>query len=121
MKKKHVIWIGTLAVLLIVVITAFAAAKNAFVITDENLIGLWSTEGPSGELMDPDTGYATGNIYNGTWYLFRDNGTYRFVNVSSGNVISGIVECKGNYSASDGKIDLTHVKANWYPDPAKPG
>ena len=123
MKKKHRIWIGVLAVLLIVVIAALTTFKkgiNPFVITDKNLIGLWSTEGPSGELVDPDTGYATGSVYNGTWYLFRSDGTYRFVNIGSGNVISGIVECNGNYSVSDGKIYLTHVKESWYPNPARP-
>lgn len=94
---------------------------TAFVITDENLIGLWSTEGPAGELVDPDTGYATGSIYNGTWYLFRDDGTYRYVIIGSGDFISGGVVCEGYYSVSSGKIYLTDVKESWYPDPAKPG
>ena len=94
---------------------------TAFVITDENLIGLWSTEGPAGELVDPDTGSTTGSIYNGTWYLFRDDGTYRYVIISSGDFISGGLVCEGYYSVSSGKIYLTDVKASWYPDPAKSG
>jgi len=93
----------------------------AFAITDKNLIGLWSTEASSGGMVDPDSGYSTGNIYDGTWYLFSSDGTYRYMMVGSGNIISGIVVLEGNYSVSNGKIYLTDVKASWYPDPAQSG
>ncbi len=93
----------------------------AFVVVDENLIGLWSTEGPSGQLVDPDTGYATGSSYNGSWYLFRRDGTYHYVIIGSGNIISGGVVCEGKYAVGNGKIYLTDVKESWYPDPAVSG
>lgn len=94
----------------------------AYVITDENLIAQWSPEGSSGGMIDPDSAFETGDIYDGTWYLFRSDGTYRYMSVTSGNMIlNGILVSEGNYSVSDGKIYLTDVKDSWYPDPAQSG
>ena len=91
------------------------------VIADANIIGLWSSEGPSGEMVDPDTGYATGSIYNGSWYLFKEDGTFRHVIVGSGQIISGGVVSEGQFSVGNGKIALTGVRESWYPDPAVKG
>lgn len=91
------------------------------VISDANIIGLWSSEGPSGEMVDPGTGYATGSIYNGSWYLFNEDGTFRHVIVGSGPIISGGVVSEGKYSVVNGKIVLTDVRESWYPDPAVKG
>lgn len=90
-------------------------------IADKNIIGLWSTEGPSGALVDPVTGYATGSIYNGEWYLFKSDGTYRYVIISSGQIVNGGVVCEGKFTVNNGEILLTHVKESWYPNPAATG
>lgn len=95
--------------------------SNRPIISDANIIGLWSSEGPSGEMVDPGTGYATGSIYNGSWYLFNEDGTFRHVIVGSGPIISGGVVSEGKYLVGNGKIILTDVRESWYPDPAVKG
>jgi hypothetical protein len=90
-------------------------------VSDQDLISLWSSEGASGEMVDPDTGFSTGSIYNGEWYLFREDGTFRYVIVSSGLVLDGGAVWEGKYSVRDGEIKLTNIKESWYPNPAASG
>ncbi len=92
-------------------------------VADKAVVGLWSTEGPSGTLVDPVTGYASGSIYNGEWYLFRNDGTYRYVIISSGIVLDGGVVCEGRYTINNksGELLLTDIKESWYPNPASAG
>ncbi len=97
------------------------SAVENMAVTDQNLIGLWSTEGPSGDLVDPATGYTTGSIYNGEWYLFRKDGTFRHVIVGSGLVISGGAVLEGKYAVREGEILLTDIRESWYPNPAAKG
>ena len=92
-----------------------AAAQNS------SLVGLWSQDGPTGTLVDPATGYTTGSVYNGEWYLFRDDGTYRYVLVGSGSIISGGVVHEGRYEVSGNQILLKSTLVSWYPNPAKTG
>jgi hypothetical protein len=94
---------------------------NAAGVSNTGLIGLWSTEGPSGELVDPATGFSTGDIYSGEWYLFRDDGTYRYVIVGSGSILSGGVVSEGKYEVRNGELLMTHIRESWYPDPGVPG
>lgn len=90
-------------------------------LSDKDIIGMWSTEGPSGELVDPATGYTSGSIYNGEWYLFRDDSTFRYVIIGSGQVLSGGVVWEGRYAIRDGALHLTDIKESWYPNPAAAG
>ncbi|NTV91283.1 MAG: S-layer homology domain-containing protein [Clostridiales bacterium] len=85
------------------------------------IIGLWSYGGTNGTLVDPSTGYATGSIYNGEWYLFRSDGTFRYVLVSSGQIVSGGVVQEGEFTVDGGVIILTGIKESWYPNPAATG
>ncbi len=85
------------------------------------LVGTWNKDGASGSLVDPATGYATGSIYNGEWYVFRADGTFRYVIVSSGQVISGGIVWEGTYSVSGGTIRLTGIREAWHPNPAATG
>lgn len=89
--------------------------------SDAGLIALWSSQGPTGVLVDPVTGYATGSISNGEWYLFRKDGTFRYVIISSGQILSGGVVWDGKFVSGDGKIILTDIKESWYPDPSRKG
>lgn len=88
---------------------------------DGSLVGTWSSEGPSGNMVDPSTGMTEGSYYNGTWYLFREDGTFRMVMIGSGSIISGAVVQEGKYTADNGELKLTDVKESWYPDPAASG
>jgi predicted nucleic acid-binding Zn ribbon protein len=83
---------------------------------DEGLLGLWSASGTSGELVDPATGLTTGSYYSGEWYLFREDGTFRYVIISSGQIISGGVVQEGKYTVTGGEILLTDIRESWYPD-----
>lgn len=83
------------------------------------LVGVWSRDGASGTLVDPATGYATGSIYNGEWYVFREDGTFRYVIVGSGTVISGGVVVEGKYRVVDDTVEMTGVFESWYPNPAR--
>ncbi len=85
------------------------------------LVGTWSQDGASGTLVDPATGYATGSVYNGEWYVFRPDGTFRYVIVSSGQIVSGGVVREGSYSVSGGNILLSGIREAWYPNPAASG
>lgn len=86
-----------------------------------SLVGTWSQGGASGSIVDPATGYATGSVYNGEWYVFRADGTFRYVIVSSGTIISGGIVHEGRYAASGGNLLLTGIRESWYPNPAASG
>lgn len=106
----------------VIISTGGESSENpANAILDEDLIGLWSSQGPSGEMVDPATGYSTGSIYNGEWYLFRKDGTFRYVIASSGQIVSGVVVQEGKFTSSKGEILLTDVKESCYPDPSRKG
>jgi hypothetical protein len=83
---------------------------------DDGLLGLWSASGTSGTMVDPATGTATGSYYSGEWYLFREDGTFRYVIISSGQIISGGVVQEGRYTVRNGEILLTDIRESWYPD-----
>lgn len=83
--------------------------------SDTGIVGLWSQDGASGSLVDPSTGAVTGSVTNGEWWLFRADGTFRYVIVSTGQIISGGVVQEGSYSVSGGRLTLSGVKESWYP------
>jgi hypothetical protein len=89
--------------------------------TTTALVGTWSQGGASGTLVDPATGYATGSVYNGEWYVFRADGTFRYVIVSSGLILSGGIVHEGKYTVSGGNILLTDIRESWHPNPAATG
>lgn len=99
----------------------YEGMENGAAAQDSSLVGLWSQDGPTGTLVDPATGYATGSVYNGEWYLFRDDGTYRYVMVGSGSIISGGVVHEGRYEVSGNQILLKARLESWYPNPTKTG
>lgn len=82
----------------------------------DDIVGSWSSEGPYGTLYDPATGAATGSTYNGEWYVFRSDGTYRYVIMSSGIAISGGVVRDGKYRLDGSDILLYDNAESWYPD-----
>lgn len=91
------------------------------VTVDDGIVGTWSSEGPYGTLYDPATGGVTGSTYNGEWYLFRNDGTYRYVIMSSGTVVSGGVVREGSYSVDGDEILFYDNEESWYPDVSRSG
>ncbi len=89
--------------------------------TGDGIVGTWSSEGPYGTYYDPATGAATGSAYNGEWYLFRGDGTYRYVIISSGIAISGGSVRDGRYQVSGDEISFSDNRDSWYPDLSRSG
>jgi hypothetical protein len=117
---------------------------------DERLVGLWSSEGPyentvepsTGMMVDPLTGMIITDPYNGRWYLFRDSyphnylsqnlvyngqwysfkvdGTFRNVAIESGPKIRGVSVTEGKFNIQNGIIFFTDCKESWYPNPEDP-
>jgi len=84
------------------------------------LVGLWSSSDYYGEMYDPGSGAPVGSAYDGEWYLFRGDGSYRYVIVGSGFAISGAVVQEGSYKLEGNDLLLFNIKSSWYPDPARP-
>jgi hypothetical protein len=84
-----------------------------------DLVGTWSSEGSYGTLYDPATGSATGSVYNGEWYLFRSDGTYRYVIMGSGVALSGGIVREGRYSLDGSEIVFRNIVESWYPDASR--
>ncbi len=84
-----------------------------------SVVGTWSSEGPYGTIVDPATGGVAGSTYNGEWYMFRADGTYRYVIMTSGIALSGGVVRDGKYRFEGGDIVLYDSEESWYPDPAR--
>lgn len=85
------------------------------------LVGVWSSSGPSGEMVDPITDLSKGVIYNVEMYTFREDGTYRYLIDGSGPIISGIAINEGKYGVQDGILTLSERRESWLPDPARGG
>lgn len=82
------------------------------------LVGLWSDTEYYGEMYDYATGMPVDSAYSGQWYLFRADGTFRYVIIGSGQIISGIVVQEGKYKVEGQELVLYKIKASWYPDPS---
>lgn len=81
------------------------------------LVGLWSSNKTSGTMVNPFTGTITGSYYSGAWYLFKEDGTFRYLIVGAGSIINGSVMQSGNYSCDSGIIKLYDIKEAWTPTP----
>lgn len=98
-----------------------ASVQPTVSLVDGDIVGTWSSEGPYGTLYDPATGGVAGSVYNGEWYAFRSDGTYRYVILSSGIALSGGVVREGKYSVEDGEIRFYDNEESWYPDASRSG
>ena len=81
------------------------------------LIGNWSTVGYYGELVNPATGAFLQSAYNGEWYAFGADGTYRYTIAGSGQFITGVVIARGTYEVSGNTVLLHRKTESWYPLP----
>jgi hypothetical protein len=81
----------------------FKTSRNPQI--DKDLVGLWAWEWGS----------------DGEWYLFRDDGTFRYVITGSGPIISGGLVVEGQYNAQGGILQFADCKESWYPDPTASG
>lgn len=102
------------------VITIVTAGSKAEPAPPNPLVGLWSSTQYFGEVVDAVTGLPVQSAYSGEWYLFREDGTFRYVIVGAGQFISGTVVDEGKYRLKGSEIELFRIKRNWFPDSNHP-
>ncbi len=79
------------------------------------IVGTWSSDGPGGVLVDP-SGMIVGDVFNGEWYVFREDGTFRYVIAASGPIITGVVFVEGKYKLEGSSLVLYDQKETSYRD-----
>jgi hypothetical protein len=80
-----------------------------------SVIGNWSTSNVYGDIVNRSTGAFLMSNYNGEWYNFKADGSYRYTHAASGQFIAGVVITEGTYEAR-GETVLLHQKTeSWYP------
>jgi len=84
-------------------------------VSKELILGTWSSDGPGGVLVDT-SGMIVGDVFNGEWYVFRADGTFRYVIASSGSMITGVVFVEGKYKLEGSSIVLYDQKETSYRD-----
>ena len=99
------------------VITIVTAGHTAKPAPNNPLVGLWASTQYFGEVLDAVTGLPVHSAYSGEWYLFREDGSFRYVIVGAGQFISGSVVDEGKYRLKGNEIELFKIKRNWFPDP----
>lgn len=99
------------------VITIVTAGNKDKPAPNNPLVGLWSSTQYFGEVLDAVTGLPVHSAYSGEWYLFREDGSFRYVISGAGPFISGTVVDEGKYRLKANEIELFKIKRNWFPDP----
>lgn len=84
---------------------------------EQALVGSWSSEGPTGTLFDPSTGFATGSYYSQEGYKFKSDGTYWYMIIGSGPVQSGAAVNKGRFRVEGDNLILYDRTEDSYPNP----
>lgn len=80
------------------------------------LVGMWSSSGNFGDMFDPASGLWVGEAYQGKWYEFRADGTFRMVEVASNPLASGAIIQVGKYRIEGTDLLLYDSSHSWYPD-----
>jgi hypothetical protein len=87
----------------------------------EALLGNWGTNAVYGSVVSKGTGEYQRVSGYGTSYSFRPDGTFTYLMVGSGTVVSGAVTYKGTFK-TDGKKLILHVtESAWTPMPGHDG
>jgi hypothetical protein len=79
------------------------------------LIGTWSTSNYFGHLVNPATGAVVQSLHSGRWFTFNANGTYQYMRIASGRLISGVVVAQGTYELIGNRLNLHRKTESWYP------
>lgn len=86
----------------------------------EPFVGAWSNSLASFRAVDPQTGLPDQVNWNGDWYYFRADGTFRHASNSCGPLVCGLTVLDGNYDVEDNQIRLYNVLETWIPHPQDP-
>ncbi len=86
----------------------------------EALLGNWGTNAVYGSVVSQRTGEYQRVSGYGTSYSFRADGTFTYLMVGSGTVVSGAVTKRGTFKTNGNQL-LLHVTASaWTPSTAQP-
>ncbi|HYG60808.1 MAG TPA: hypothetical protein VD902_22250, partial [Symbiobacteriaceae bacterium] len=85
------------------------------------LIGEWSRNPSSWDVVDAVTGVSVRPGYSGEWFTFRADGTFRNIVLGSGQFISGVAIVNGKYRVEADQLILYERLESWRPDPTHPG
>lgn len=83
------------------------------------IIGGWSSVGSNVSIVDPGIAYYSwyGTAPDGEWYIFKDQGYYKYVKMSTENGARGGVYRSGKYSVDGNSLRSYDVYENYYPGP----
>jgi hypothetical protein len=84
------------------------------------LIGKWSTAHYFGRLVNPGTGAPVQSLHSGQWFDFNADGTYSYLHIASGQLISGAIVEQGTYELYGERLLLHAKKTSFYPSPGDP-
>ena len=102
-------WLGAL-------IVVFGLIGKPNVARAQSIVGQWATSSSFGDVVSP-TGAYVRSAYSGEAYRFRKDGTYFYVIVGSGTLISGTAVVQGTYKVEGQRLILTEKTEDWTPNP----
>lgn len=85
------------------------------------LTGFWAQGISSYDMVDRVTGFPVKAGWDGQWYMFRNDGTFRYVIGGCGPIICGIIVQEGRYSATADTLTLSGILETFTPSPDDPG
>jgi len=112
--RKGTTWMG--ALLCFAVIAANVSWASA-----SSLVGKWATSEAFGNVVDAGTGATLRSAYNGEAYHFRKDGTFTYVLVASGTLITGVYTERGEYKVKDNRLYVNPKTKDWAPNPTHGG
>jgi hypothetical protein len=79
------------------------------------IVGNWGTLDYHGELVNPSTGAFVQDSSTGTWYEFHADGTFRFIMIARGMIISGGIINSGQWQLNGNHLTLHVTHEVWRP------
>ncbi|MBE0449079.1 MAG: hypothetical protein IBX64_13485 [Actinobacteria bacterium] len=92
--------------------------SNPGVNTSSPLVGTWGDNESVGGPGDVINGDVQSTDITAKWYVFREDGTYSFITVTTGGSLGmrGHMDRRGRYEDQDGSVLLYDNKSYWYED-----
>jgi len=87
----------------------------------EALLGNWGTSAVYGSVLEQGTGEYQRVSGYGTSYSFRPDGTFTYLMVGSGTVVSGAVTYRGTFKTRGNQLILHVTASAWTPMPGHEG
>jgi len=102
--------------LICALIVVFGTLGNSGGAKGQSIAGQWATSSNFGDVVSA-TGAYVRSAYSGEAYRFNKDGTYWYIIVGSGTLISGAAVVKGTYEVKGDRLLLTEKTEDWTPNP----